>query len=148
MSKIFIGAGGCGKGGGSQRAQVEDADSLRSRAYARVVDLISEGQVKGLVNGLNSIYLDDVALQNSDGTFNFQDVAVDFKDGSIGQSALTTVEGSESSQAVNVPLKYGIPAVRTITAPETDICRVVIAVGQLTKTDTSNGMSMAHPLVI
>lgn len=139
MSKIFIGAGGGGKGGGSQRAPVEDADSLRSRAYARVVDLISEGQVKGLVNGLNSIYLDEVPLQNSDGSFNFQDVAVDFKDGSIGQASLTTVEGSESSQAVNVTLKYGIPAVRTITAPETDICRVVIAVGQLTKTNTSNG---------
>ena len=60
MSQLIIGAGGGGKGGGgSARVAQEAPDSLRSKAYARVVDLISEGEIEGLVTGLQSVYLDD-----------------------------------------------------------------------------------------
>ena len=41
-----------GKGGGSARQPVEAADSLHSTSYARVLDLLSEGEISGLVNGL------------------------------------------------------------------------------------------------
>ncbi|MDP1619715.1 MAG: hypothetical protein Q8M12_01815, partial [bacterium] len=62
------GGGGGGKGGGSgSRTPVESPDSLRSRQYARVLDAICEGPIVGLVNGLKSIYLNDVPLQNTDG---------------------------------------------------------------------------------
>lgn len=139
MTKFYIGSKGGGKGGGSQRTPVEDKDSLRSRAYAKLIDVVSEGQIGGLVNGLKSIYLDDVPLQNTDGSYNFEDVAVEFKDGSIGQSALSNMDGVDSTQSINVALKYNIPAVRTINSPEADYARVSIAVGQLSKQNTSNG---------
>lgn len=139
LHRYIIGAGGGGKGGGSQRSPVEDKDSLRSRAYAKIVDVLGEGQIFGLANGLKSIYLDDVPLQNADGSYNFQDVAIDFRDGSIGQSALSNDEGSENTQIVNVELKYNVPSVRSIINAETDYCRVAIAVGALNSTDTSNG---------
>ena len=139
MTKFYIGSKGGGKGGGSQRTPVEDKDSLRSRAYAKLIDVVSEGQIGGLVNGLKSIYLDDVPLQNADDTYNFEDVAVEVKDGQIGQSALSNMDGVDSTQSINVALKYNIPAVRTINSPEADYARVSIAVGQLSKQNTSNG---------
>ena len=138
MTKFYIGSKG-GKGGGSQRTPMEDKDSLRSRSYAKLIDVVSEGQVGGLVDGLKSIYLDDVPLQNSDGSYNFEDVAVEFKDGSIGQSVLSNMDGVDSTQSINVALKYNVPAVRTINSPEADYARVSIAVGQLSTQNTSNG---------
>ena len=79
MTKLIIGAGGGGKGGGGASARVaqEAPDSLRSKAYARVVDLISEGEIEGLVDGLQSVYLDDTPIQNADGTTNFSGVTLD-----------------------------------------------------------------------
>ena len=55
--QLIIGAGGGGKGGGgSARVAQEAADSLRSKAFARVVDLVCEGEIQGLANGLKSVY--------------------------------------------------------------------------------------------
>ena len=51
-----------GKGGGSSRTPVEAKDSLHSTSYARVLDLLSEGEIAGLVNGLQSIYLNTTPL--------------------------------------------------------------------------------------
>ena len=51
--------------------------TLRSRAYARIMDLVSEGEIEGLVDGAKSIYLDGTPLQNADGSFNFQNVTYD-----------------------------------------------------------------------
>jgi predicted phage tail protein len=48
MTNDIHGAGG---GGGSQHTPVESPDSLRSLATFRILDLISEGEIAGLVNG-------------------------------------------------------------------------------------------------
>jgi predicted phage tail protein len=72
-----IGAGGgMGKGGGgSSRTPSTAPDSLDSRQYANVIDLISEGEIEGLADGFKSIFLNNTVLQNPDGnTYNFQDV--------------------------------------------------------------------------
>lgn len=52
------------KGGGSSHTPVEQTDNLHSTAYARVLDLVAEGEIKGLANGLQSIYLDETPLAN------------------------------------------------------------------------------------
>ena len=70
-----------GKGGGGGRTPVEAADSLHSTSYARVLDLLGEGEIQGLINGLQSVYLDGTPLQNADGTMNFTGVSVDFRAG-------------------------------------------------------------------
>ena len=62
-----FGGGGKGDGGGGNVA----SDSLRSIQYAVFIDALSEGPIKGLANGLQSVYFDGVPLQNRDGTFNF-----------------------------------------------------------------------------
>ncbi|KAG0956556.1 hypothetical protein G6F31_012613 [Rhizopus arrhizus] len=49
---------GAKKGQSKSREPVEGPDTLRSRSFARVLDLISEGEIRGLVAGNQSIYLD------------------------------------------------------------------------------------------
>jgi predicted phage tail protein len=39
------------KGSGAQHTPVESPDNLRSIAYFRILDLVSEGEIAGLVNG-------------------------------------------------------------------------------------------------
>lgn len=56
MTAMIKGAKGGSK---KQRAPREAPDSLVSIAYARLVDLVSEGEIEGLVNGESSIYLDE-----------------------------------------------------------------------------------------
>ena len=64
----IIGAGGGGGSksvGGSSRSPKTTPDSLDSRQYATVVDLISEGEIEGLVGDNKGIFLNGTALQNA-----------------------------------------------------------------------------------
>ena len=101
-NKFISGSGGGGKGGGGgSRTPSTDPDSLNSRSFGRIVDLISEGQIEGLVDPgftnpvsgatnswMQSIFLDNTPLKNSDGTVNFDDTIVKTKTGTPNQSVL------------------------------------------------------------
>ena len=137
MNKFIQGAGG--KSGGGSRTPVESPNSLRSASSARILDVISEGEIEGLVDGLKSIYFDDTPLMNADGSYNFKDVGVEVRYGTIGQARLSNVEGVESTQNISTALKYNQSIVRSIIAAETDLVRVGIAVGQLSEQNTKNG---------
>lgn len=72
MELLGAGGGGGGKGGGGQQRTPQiSPDSLESTQYATVVDLISEGEIQGLKDGLASIYLDNTPLAGAGkpGTF-------------------------------------------------------------------------------
>ena len=56
MTIIGAGGGGKGGGGGSSRTPKTAPDSLDSRQYANVIDLISEGEIEGLSEGNKSIF--------------------------------------------------------------------------------------------
>ena len=126
-------------GGGSQRAPVEAADSLRSTQVAQVLDLLSEGEIGGLVNGERSIYLDGVPLKGSDGSYNFKDVVVAWNYGTQGQAALPDLSGVQNEVAVSTAVTAATPVVRTVTNLSVDTLRVTITVPQISSTDTSNG---------
>ncbi len=141
MTDLIIGAGGGGKGGGGASARVaqEAPDSLRYKAYARVVDLISEGEIEGLVNGLQSVYLDDTPIQNADGTTNFSGVTLETRDGTQQQSYVPGFSSVENEVPVGVEIKASQSVVRSITDPDVDAVRIKVSVGQLTNQDTTNG---------
>jgi predicted phage tail protein len=67
------GKSGSGGGGGS-----ETPDSLHSISYAKVLDLVSEGEIQGLVDGMKSVYFNETP-QKTDGTYNFKGATVDFR---------------------------------------------------------------------
>lgn len=135
----FGGGGGKGGGGGSARVAQEAPDSLRSKAFARVLDLICEGEIEGLVDGAKSIYLDETPVQSSDGSFNFQGVEIASVTGTQSQSYIPGFPAIESENAVGVEMKVGVNVTRQITNPEVDAVRVRISVPSLTSQNTSNG---------
>lgn len=136
MTKIAGGGGGGGgKGGGgggaTQRVPTEERDSLNSSQYITVVDLLSEGEIQGLKNGLQSIFLDNTPLQNPNGTFNFQNVIVYTRNGTQAQDLIPIASQVEDEKLVSIAVQQATPIVRTITDVNVNAARVTITVPQL-----------------
>ncbi|MGV0986293.1 MAG: host specificity protein J [Limnohabitans sp.] len=138
-TSLIIGAGGGKGGGGSARVAQEAPDSLRSKAYARVVDLVCEGEIEGLAAGLQSVYLDDTPIQNSDGSYNFTGVTLEARTGTQQQGYIPGFSSVENEVSVGVECKFGQPVVRSITDPDVDAVRIKVSIPTLTLQDTTNG---------
>ncbi|AZC19531.1 host specificity protein J [Pseudomonas sp. CMR5c] len=136
MSQEIIGY----KGGESKpRPAVEAPDSLQSTAYARMLDLVSEGEIHGLVAGERSVYLDETPLANADGSRNFSGVSLDVRTGSQDQTYIPGFPAVESEIAIGVELKSDQPWTRAITNLQLSAVRVRLSVPRLSQTNTSNG---------
>lgn len=132
-------AGAGGKSGSNARTPVETPDSLHSMAVARIVDLVGEGEIRGLVAGNQSIYLNEVPIQNPDGTLNFSGVTVETRSGTQDQSYIPGFPSVENEVAVNVELRGGEPVVRTVSGPDLSAVRIRLAVPALQEVDGENG---------
>jgi len=140
----IIGAGGNGGGkdgggGGSSRTPSTAPDSLDSRQYANVVDLISEGEIEGLADGFKSIFLNNTALQNPDNSYNFQDVTIYTRNGTQNQTYIPLTSGVEDEKPVGITVAQAVPQVRTITDVDVDAVRVTIAIPSLQQINNTNG---------
>jgi hypothetical protein len=135
VTALIVGGGGSGGGkgggGGGARTPTTARDSLDSRQYAEVLDLVSEGEIQGLKDGLKSIFLDNTPLQNPDGSFNFQNVTVHTRNGTQSQSVIPFAGEIEDERPVNVTVRNDGPVTRTITDSQTDAVRITINVSRL-----------------
>lgn len=125
------------KGSGGGRTPVETRDSLHSITYANVLDLVSEGEIVGLENGLQSILLNKTPLQNADGSMNFAGVVVNTRNGTQLQEHIAGFPASENTVSVGVSLLYGTPWVRAATNTNLSALRITVGVNGLSKTVTS-----------
>lgn len=140
MTKIVIGAGGGkGGGGGGGHVPVESPDSLRSRQYARIIDMVSEGEIVGLVDGLKSVYLDDTPIQNADGSMNFSGVTLDSRTGTQHQGYIAGFPAVENEVAVSAEVTRASSVTRTVSNSNIDAVRVTIAIPALSYQNPSNG---------
>ena len=136
----IIGSGGGGKGGGgSSRSPKTTPDSLDSRQYATVLDLISEGEIEGLVDGNKSIFLNGTALENAQGEFNFEDVTVYTRNGTQAQTYIPITSGTENERSVNRPVTQPVPVIETITDDDVDAVRVTVSIPSLQRINNENG---------
>ncbi|MGY2184641.1 host specificity protein J [Pseudomonas sp. SDO5591_S426] len=142
MSEVIVGRKGGGKGGGggggSSRAAVEAPDSIRSSQHVRILHVISEGPIAGVLGGPMGTYFDDVPLQNPDGSYNFASVGLDNRNGTQGQ-AYMPITGLEAEQTVGVEMKAGAAIERAITDTDVDATRITISVPQLSEQNIQNG---------
>jgi predicted phage tail protein len=136
------GGGGGGKGGGgggSGRVAQESPDSLRSIAYASVLDLVSEGEIEGLAEGLKSVFFNETPLQNPNGSYNFTGATVVSTTGTQGQSYIQGFPNVENEIGVSTQVETVAPIVRQISNSEIDAVRVTISIPVLTQQNVSNG---------
>lgn len=130
---------GAKKGGGGSSGGKEDRDSLHSTSYARIVDLLSEGEIVGPVDGLKSVYFDETPVLSSDGTANFSGYDIQFRSGTQDQDPVSGFPASESTTSVGVEIKASTPWNHTFTNTELDAVRITLAVGGLQKVNQENG---------
>ncbi len=155
MTDQIIGAGGGqSSAGGSQKVQ---KDNLDSRQVARIVDLLSEGEIEGFATPsrlgltrdsarynremLKDIFLNntsivrtgaDVSSEISTTDQNFQQFEVSPRYGTQTQTALTEVsESVQQEVAVGTTVANGSPVTRTITDTNVTAVRVTLNLPQL-----------------
>ena len=135
-----LGAGGKSKA----RTPVEGANTLQTSASIRLVDLLGEGEMRGLIDGLKSVYIDGVPVQNADDSYNTEGIEVEWQPGLPDQPALERVPSVETVRVVNVQLERGAGAdpertVRVINNAAVDTARVTLRFPRLVKTDATTG---------
>ena len=124
-------------------------DTLHSRSFATIQDLISEGEIEGFASAskegltkgttaynnasLKDVFLNDTPILNASATsaspattdFNFQDVGFQSKFGTSNQTAMTGIPAeSRSPTAVGTTVTTSAPVTRQIT--NTDVDAVIV----------------------
>ena len=130
---------GAKAGSGEARKAVIAPDSAQSKTYIKILYGLSEGEVEGLANGLQSVYLEETPLHNPNGGSNFQDIQFDFRHGTNDQTHIEGFPDVSSETAINVELVSGTPWVRAISNTDLDAVRIRFKWGPLRQQNADNG---------
>ena len=130
-------------------------DTLNSRQFATIQDLLSEGEIEGFATpskaaltkgstaynnaALKDIFLNDTPILNSNASntspqtsdFNFQNVGFTPRFGTSNQQHIPGIESSQSTTAVGVTVTNSSPVTRQITNTNVDAVKVTITFPQL-----------------
>ena len=134
-----------GSGGGSKKGSGGSAstapDTLFSTATVRIVDMLGEGEIVGVVGGLQGIYLNDIPVQNADGSYNFKGFSADFRVGAPDQSYMPGYPDVQNPQNIGVKVNQPTPVSASITEPAADRARVTIQLPALFLAKNDGSMS-------
>jgi predicted phage tail protein len=133
------GGGGKGGSGGSQRAAVEAPNTLRSASTARIIDMLGEGPIFGLVNGLKSVYVNDTPVQAANGGMNFSGISIATRWGYPHQAHLPGFAAVETEYHVNAQVTNTMPLVRSISNLDANAVRITVQLPALSSQNTTNG---------
>lgn len=146
------GSGGGGGGSSTPDPPEEDPESLRSRAEASFLGVLSEGEIEGFESGvepLQKTFLDGVPIQNDDGTYNFdqQYLSVGYRTGTQAQQPLPGFDDVRTEQAVGVEVKRSVgPVSRTTVSSDLNKLRVRIGISALYRVNRNNGDVTANDI--
>jgi len=130
---------GSKKGGGG--GGFYEADStLQATATVRVLEVISEGPIRGLVGGAKGIYLNNVPVENDDGTKNFGGTVVwDQRWGYPDQSFIAGFPSASNPVSVGTQITNAVPVIFTVSNSTIDAVNVNIGLNDgLAYNDTAN----------
>nr|DAY29000.1 MAG TPA: tail protein [Bacteriophage sp.] len=122
-----------GKGGGGGHTPVEAKETGRSKQLIKIVEVISEGEIEGLADGLKSVYFNNTPVQNKDGSYNFNNVQIEGRVGSQVQDVIAGFNTSEKEISVGTQVKKNLPITRTVTDDKVSRLRLTIGVQSLFK---------------
>lgn len=114
--------------------------TLSSKQYTQFIDLISEGEIQGLVDGEQSIYLDNTPYKDANGNANFEGITVYTRNGTKNQDVIELGDRTEEERNVGVVVQKDFPVTRTITDNDVDAVRITLSFPALA---TSSGTKPA-----
>ncbi len=136
MSAVIKGAKA---GSGEARKAMIAPDSAQSKTYIKILYGLSEGEVEGLANGLQSVYLEDTPLQNPAGDNNFEGVISNFRFGTNDQTHIEGFPDIVSESSINVELKSESPWIRALSNTDLDAVNIRFKFAALRQTNAENG---------
>lgn len=123
----------------SAQPVADSPNTLRSAAIADVLFALGEGPIPAPDNLYQSVYLDGVPIQSSDGTFNFKNVTATLALGYPDQAYVPGTAAAETASAVGVELTYANPIVRAVTDVSATGGRVAITIPALVQANPTTG---------
>lgn len=138
------GAGGGGSAGKTHVA-VEAPNTLRSVVKGRILDLIAFGPIKGLRNGLKSVYLDGTPVENADGTKNFDGITLVTRYGDQDQTYIEGFTSVENSIEIGTEVLFDNPPVRSVSNNDADAVLITVQLAALVQA-LENGDSVGYQL--
>lgn len=120
-----------GKGGGGGHTPVEAKETSRSKQLVKIVEVISDGEIEGLADGMKSVYFDNTPVQNKDGSYNFNNVQLEGRVGSQVQDVIAGFNTSEKEVSVGTQVRKNLPITRTVTDNKVSRLRLTIGVQSL-----------------
>ena len=148
MNEVFEIIGEGGKGGGGGAGAVEAANTLRSSAVVKVVEVVSEGEIEGICGGGQGVYINDTPLIADDGvTFNFPRAQWAFRTGLPSQTYLEGFPAVEAVVPVGTVVTVAAPVIKSVSASNVDAVKVAVLLHQGlfiqdTKTGNMDGSSV------
>ena len=136
-----------GEGGknGSARQPEEAENTLQTSTLVNILEVISEGEIVGIVGGYQGTFLNQMPIENLDGTKNFDNVTGDYRTGTPSQ---TTIPGFEEVSAIfplNTLVEKDNDVVQDIIGTDIDSAIVTLYFQQgLSKVDTDSGNLDGH----
>ena len=115
----------------SNQPEGPGSTELRSKQYAKMVDVISDGLIEELRT--QDIFLDGVALPN------FKNTQVQIRTGSRNQGIINGFAAQQTETSVSLELEYNQPLVRAIINQDVDRTRVTLMTPMLQEVDPEDG---------
>ena len=118
-------------------------EGLESVQHVKIVDLISEGEIEGLVNGNKSIFIDGTPLFNERNEPNFgdtteKDLQRKIRFGTSDQKHIKEFPEVASTTLVNVKVDHNAPVTRRITNLNVDQVRITLTFPALFKIENDD----------
>src|SRR5271167_4116940 len=109
-----------GAGGflGGMSGSTAPSDTLESVAFAAFQDLLCEGEIQGLVNGVQSIYLNGVPVQETNGINNFVGLTIGWVNGTQSQPYIPGFANVQATQSFGTEVYNSVPLTAQIDNPE------------------------------
>ncbi|ENU92110.1 hypothetical protein F971_01997 [Acinetobacter vivianii] len=114
-------------------------DSAQSITYIKLLYGLSEGEIEGLVDGYQSIFLEDTPLLDSNNKENFSGIKVDFRSGTNDQDYIEGFPDVRNEFPIDVELTDKTPWVRAIKNLDLDAVNIRFKWGPIFNQNMSNG---------
>lgn len=124
--KLLIAHGG---GGSKGHTPVDAPNTFVTKTTARVQFVPSIGETEGLydqTNPLKSVYLNNVAVQNADGSYNFANVSLEERYGTGSQTVMSGFPSIAASYNVATKVTTTAPVTYTSTTANVDAIRITV----------------------